>query len=71
MPADLIIERTSDATIGFGNLPLTRIVIYASRETGDIYVPEIVISDSQWQTQIGFERPRVVDIMRCTCRIIY
>lgn len=70
MSADLIIERTSDATIGFGNLPLTRIVIYAARDR-DIYVLEIVISDSQWQTQIGFERPRVVDIMRRTCRIIY
>lgn len=32
MPFDLIIERISDATIGFSNLPLTRIVIYASGE---------------------------------------
>lgn len=66
MPVDLIIERISGATIGFSNLPLTRIVVvYASRD-GDIYVLEIVISDSQWQTQIGFELPRVVDIMRRT-----
>lgn len=64
MPVDLIIERISGATIGFSNLPLTRIVVvYASRD-GDIYVLEIVISDSQWQTQIGFELPRVIDIMR-------
>lgn len=66
MPVDLIIERISGATIGFSNLPLTRIVVvYASRD-GDIYVLEIVISDNQWQTQIEFELPRVVDIMHRT-----
>lgn len=65
MPADLIIERISGATIGFSNLPLTRIVVYASRN-GDIYVFEIVILNSQWQTQIGFESSRVVNIMHCT-----
>lgn len=64
MPVDLIIERISGATIGFSNLPLTRIVVvYASRD-GDIYVLEIIISDNQWQTQIGFESQCVVDIMR-------
>lgn len=66
MPVDLIIERISGATIGFSNLPLTRIVVvYASRD-GDIYVLEIIISDNQWQTQIGFESQCVVDIMRPT-----
>lgn len=65
MPADLIIERISGATIGFSNLPLTRIVVYASRN-GDIHVFEIVILNSQWQTQIGFEPSRVVNIMHRT-----
>lgn len=65
MPADLIIERISGATIGFSNLPLTRIVVYASRNR-DIYLYEIVILNSQWQTQIGFESSRVVNIMHHT-----
>lgn len=46
MLADLIIERISGATIGFSNLPLTRIVVYASRN-GGTYVFEIVILNSQ------------------------
>jgi len=42
----LIIERISGATIGFSNLPLTRIVVYATRN-GNVYVFEIVILNSQ------------------------
>lgn len=70
MPADLIIERISGATIGFSNLPLTRIVVYASRNE-DIHVHEIVILNSQWQTQIGFEPSRVVDIMHRTLNTLF
>lgn len=47
MLADLIIERISATTIGFSNLPLTRIVAERIERRGRIYVLEIVISDSQ------------------------
>jgi len=47
MPTDLIIEHISAAAIGFSNLPLTRIVVEHTERRDNVYVLEIVISDSR------------------------